>query len=119
MPLDLSPLVWNWTAITRGDTYPATRIQEEDATTDLVRVRLKVRATGGTLLLSLDSAASEITIDDDTAGSWDFTIPAISAEVTATIRHGVHNYNIEITDSAGTVRTEFSGTWEILPQITN
>jgi hypothetical protein len=114
--LDFTPLCWNWAPITQGDTYPATRITESKAETDLSRVRLKVKNRVGTTLLSLDSNTSTITLTDTTAGSWDFTIPAIA---TGTLEPGTLYYDLETTDAAATVRTEFSGEWRILKQITD
>lgn len=117
MALDLTPLKWDWAPITQGDTFPATLITETSADTDLSRVRVKIKAAGSTsAALFLDSQTTGVTIGNATAGAWSFTIGAIS---TSSLAAGVYSYDLETTDSAGTVRTEFSGTWEILTQITD
>jgi len=114
--LDLTPLCWNWAPITQGDTYPASRITETSSDTALSRVRLKVKNNLGTELLALDSNTSGITLTATTAGAWDFTIAAIA---TAALEVGTHHYDIETTDAASVVRTEFRGTWQIIKQITD
>lgn len=117
MALDLTPLRWDWSPVTQGDTFPACQITETSADTDLSRVRVKIKAAGSTsAALTLDSSTTGITIGSATAGDWAFTIGAIS---TGSLTAGVYSYDLETTDSAGTVRTEFSGTWEILTQITD
>ena len=112
MALDLKPLIWNWSPVASGDTYPAARITETLSTEDLDRVTITIRASGSTsTAMLLDSNASGITIATSTAGGWDFTIDAIP---TSGLAAGVYSYQLETTTTLGTVRTEFSGTWEIL-----
>jgi hypothetical protein len=120
MELDLTPLEWDWTPVTKGDTFPSIRIQETSSEVDCARVRVKIKASGvATASLELDSDASGITITDGTAGAWDFTIDTITAAQTASLSAGFYTYDIETTDAAGNVKTEFCGTWQILPQITD
>lgn len=115
MSLDLTPLQWNWDPVVTGDTYPAAQITETSSETALSAVRLKIRASGSsTPVLSL-SGGSGITITTTTAGAWDFTIDAID---TSTLDAGIYAYDIETTDSEGTVRTELQGIWQIIPEIT-
>ena len=79
MELDLTPLEWDWTPVTKGDTFPSIRIQETSSEVDCARVRVKIKASGvATAALELDSDASGITITDGTAGAWDFTIDTIT-----------------------------------------
>ena len=114
MALDLKPLRWDWPEVVTGDTYPATNITESDHESDLARVRISIVASGETTpALTLDSDATGITIND--ASAWDFTIDAINP---VTLDASVYSYDLETTDSAGTIRTEFSGTWTILSEIT-
>jgi len=116
MALDLTPLRLDWAPVTTGDTYPACTITETEADTDLERVRITIKATGSdTAALELDSDATGITINTATAGAWSFTIDVIEVSLAA----GFYQYDLETTDAAGTVRTEFSGQWEILTQITD
>jgi hypothetical protein len=116
MALDLKPLKWDWAAVTTGDTFPATNITDSGSDTALVRVRVKVKASGeATASLTLDSSSTGITITNATAGAWNFTIDMIQVALAA----GTYSYDLETTDSAGTVRTEFAGTWEILEETTN
>jgi hypothetical protein len=115
--IDLTPLQWDWPAVTRGDTYPACQITETLADTALERVRIKIKLSGSdSASLTLDSDATGITITTSTAGAWDFTINEIS---TTSLAAGFYVYDLETTDDAGTVRTEFSGSWPILPQTTD
>jgi len=118
MSLNLKPLRWDWASATVGDTYPACVITETEADTTLSRVRIKIKDADGVLKLTLDSNTTGITINNAAAGAWNFTIGEISATDTATLTAGFHDYDLEIT-AGGKVRTEFSGTWELLPQITN
>ena len=119
MSLNFTPLRFDLSAITRGDTFPAIQFEDSAAGTDLTRVRMKVCNASGSTVISLDSDASGITINSSTAGSWDFTIGPISAATTEDLAAGLYAYDIETIDSVGTVRTEFDGNWEILPQITD
>ena len=118
MALNLAPLVWDWEGITAGDTYPACNITETEADTTLARVRVKIKLDG-TLKLTLDSDSTGVTLNSTGAGGWDFTIDAIPAATTATLAAGYYDYDLETTDTNGTVRTEFSGCWPILGQITD
>jgi hypothetical protein len=109
MALDLKPLVWDWAAVTTGDTFPATNITESDHDSNLSRVRISIWLDGATSsALNLDSNGATIVIND--AAAWDFTINAISV----TLAPGLYFYDLETTDAAGVVRTEFVGSWEIL-----
>lgn len=114
MALDLKPLRWDWPEVVTGDTFPAINITESDHESDLERVRIKFVLSGATSpSLTLDSDATGITIND--AAAWDFTIDAINP---VTLEAGVYSYDLETTDAAGTIRTEFAGTWPILSEIT-
>jgi len=117
--MNLRPLKWNWSCITQGDTYPATNITETSADTTLSRVRVKIiKANATATALTLDSNTTGITLNGTSPGGWDFTIDEIPAATTATLDAGSYAYDLETTDSVGTVRTEFRGTWEIEPQVT-
>ena len=113
------PLQWNWRSVTQGNTFPATNIVESLSDTDLVRVQIKFKDVDGVLLVDLDSDDVGITINDATAGSWDFTIDAMDAATTATFDPGKYYYDLKITDSAGIVNTDFKDEWTILPRITD
>lgn len=103
-------------SVTTGDTFPAIRITESEAEESLARVRVSITKSGETSpSLELDSDTSGVTITTATAGSWDFTIGAINP---VTLSEGSYAYDIETTDGAGSIRTEFSGTWTILSEIT-
>lgn len=117
--LDLTPLCDNWDSVTQGDTYPAQRYQVAGTENALTRVRCKVKNRLGTTLLNLDSNTTGITITTATAGAWEFTIAAFTAAVMEEIEDGTHSYDIETTDSSGTVFTDFSGTWTVLKQTTD
>ena len=117
--MDLTPLKWNWPAVIQGDTYPATQITESASDTDLARVRVKVADVDGVTAITLDSDTTGVTITTATAGAWDFQIDAIQSATTTSLPAGIYSYDLETTDDAGTVRTEFSGSWQIHPQITD
>lgn len=119
MALNLTPLVWDWASVTVGDTFPAANVTETASVTAFVRVRIKIRNQDGVLKLTLDSATSGVTINTTTAGAWDFDIDEISPADTGSLTAGIHNYDLEITDDSGIVRTEFTGSWTLLPQIPN
>jgi hypothetical protein len=109
MAIDLTPLVWDWSPVIAGDTYPAANIVETAGDESVTRVRLKLRLSGTTsTALLLDSSTSGITINN--AATRDITIGAIS---TTNLAAGYYSYQMEWTYTSGTVRTEFTGTWQI------
>jgi len=115
MALNLKPLKWDWSPVVKGDTFPATNITESLHTSNLSRVRIKFKLSGATSTsLTLDSSTTGIVITS--AANWAFTISAIS---TVTLAAGVYSYDLETTSTDGTIRTEFSGTWEIIEQTTD
>lgn len=115
--MDLRPLRWNLPFVTKGDTFPAVNFVETASTENLTRVRVKVKTSlTATASLTLDSDATGMTINTATAGAWDFNIDKI-AEVS--LDAGIYLYDLETTDAAGTVRTEFAGAWEIGPEVTD
>jgi len=118
MALNLIPFQWNWATIKAGDTYPAATITEDaggDGDTTLVRVRCKIKDSDGSTYIILDSENDGITINDSSAGAWDFTIESFTAPSVA----GIYNLDLEWTDSANVVTTATAGTWEILAQSTD
>jgi hypothetical protein len=113
--LNLKPLRWDWAPITTGDTYPATNISIDGATSTLSRVRIKFKPCGSTTAsLTLDSATGGITITS--AENWTYTINRIAA---VSLTAGVYSHDMETIAADGTITTETNGTWEILPQITD
>lgn len=115
----LDPMEWDWRPFTQGDTYPATRITEDEEEEDLARVRIKVKDKDGNLLLDLDSDATGITIASSVAGAWDFTIDELSPVATAALPVGIHFYDLETTTASGRVFTDFAGKITVLPQQTD
>lgn len=117
MMTDLKPLIWNWPAVVKGDSYPACQITESLSDTDLERVLVTIRPQGSdTTALSLDSETSGVTINSATAGAWNFTIRSITANETDALAAGFYTYGIQTTDITGFVRTEFAGTWQIITE---
>jgi len=117
MAINLKPLNWNWDAVTTGDTYPAINIVETSSDSALTRARVTVKASGSAVAsLTLDSDATGVTINVATAGAWDFTIDEINP---VTLTTGWYNYDLETTDAAGVISTEFKGTWQILSETTD
>ena len=119
MSVDLLPKKYDLPSIVQGDTYPAVNFSATGTTSALTRVRVKFKDSAGTLGLTLDSDSTGMTINDATAGAWDYDIDAISAATTAGLTADVYEYGIETTDAAGTVATHFQGTWEICEQFTD
>ena len=118
MALNLQPLTWHWEPVPKGDTYPAANITESSSDAALVRVKVEIKANGNTTSsLVLDSSDTGITLNSTGAGSWDFTIDAISAATTDLLDEQYYAYQLKTTDANGVVRTEFQGTWEVTPQI--
>ena len=118
MALNFTPFIWNWATIKAGDTYPAARITEDaggDGDTTLERVRIKIKNAEGQTVINLDSDNTGITINDASAGAWDYTIDSFTAPSVA----GIYSLDMEWTDGAGVVTTATDGTWEILPQTTD
>jgi hypothetical protein len=112
--LSFEPLKMNMPKVTTGDTFPAMRFTETSADTDLARVKLLVKrqwTDEEEILLTLDSDVSGITIINSDAGSWVYEIDRISE---IALESGVYDYEIETTDSLGTITTEFVGEWKIL-----
>lgn len=116
MAVNYTPLAYDWPSITKGDTYSPQRIQETLSDTGCARVRVEVRNSKGEIVITRDSDVSGITIADSTAGAWDFTIDAFTAAETGALPVGTYSCNIEVTDSAGSERTEFKGYWKIKAQ---
>lgn len=117
--MPLLPAHFDWDAITQGDTFPAMVFAATGTTTDLARVRVRVKDVDGNQELTLDSDTSGVTIDTATAGSWQYTIGPVSAALTGAMDAGVHSVEIETTDAGGNVATHFRGCWEIVEQIAN
>ena len=117
MALDLKPHRSDWATCTAGDTYPAENWRESDSdnTTTLTRVRITIKDSAGATFSTLDSDTSGITINAATAGAWDWTVESLTAPTTA----GVYTFDMETTDSAGVIFTETTGSWCILPQVTD
>ena len=109
-----TPLKWDWTPVVTGDTYPGINITCDGPDSDLARVRIDIKAAGSTAVaLGLDSDTNGVTINDATA--WDFTIDSINP---VNLAPGVFYYDLETTDAAGTIRTEFNGSWQIIKEAT-
>jgi len=113
MALDLKPLKMDLAAVKSGDTYPAIRFVETESDTAISTITMVVRDSAGVVKLSL-SVGSGITVTVATAGAWDFSVGPITKEQTASLSEGAHSYEIDVLDSAGFNRTEFSGIWPIL-----
>jgi hypothetical protein len=119
MSANLKPSCYNWASVVQGDTFPAIVFAASGTSTDLARVRVTVKDKDGNAKLTLDSNTSGVTLNDTTAGSWNYTVGPVSAANTTSIAAGTHSYDLETTDVGGVVRTHFHGFWEILPQITS
>ena len=113
--LDLTPARWNWASVVTGDTYPAANLKIDGADSTLARVQIQFKpCAGGDASLTLDSNNATITIND--AATWDFTINRIAA---VSLDAGIYAYDMQTTAADGTIRTETSGTWTILPEVTS
>jgi len=110
----LTPYIWNWPAITAGDTMPGIQVEgtDEPDGIDLVRVRMQVRDINGTIVLDFDSDDTGITITD--AATWAFETDSFTAPVDA----GVYKYDIETIDSNDDIATIVRGSWNVQEQTT-
>lgn len=118
MAVDLKPILYTLPEVTRGDTYPAMNMTYPGDGV-LSRVRMKVKSSAGTAILTLDSSTSGITLNTTTDGAWDWTVDKITAATTEDIGAGCYNYDLQVENTSGDVETLIHGTWEILPQITD
>ena len=116
---DNKPALFNWPAVTQGDSFRALQFNASGTTAALARVRCKIKNADGDTLLTLDSDATGATIDTATAGAWQYTLGPITAAQTTTLGTGFLSYDIETIDDDDIVETHFKGTWEILPQVTD
>jgi len=114
MSISLQPARKDFLKTVQGDTYPAFRLVATGTTAVLDRVTLTIQPKDSeTDALVFDSDISGITINDDTAGAWDYTIEEISATDTGSLDVGFYEYSIKVYYGAGVVRTHFQGEWEI------
>jgi hypothetical protein len=67
-----------------------------------------------TASLTLDSDDTGVTINDDAAGAWDYTIDEISAATTDTLSPGYYTVTMTLTQSDGSVVVASKGVWKIL-----
>ena len=116
----MTPGAYTLPAFTHGDTWdgvPTITITIDDAapSTALSSVRMHFRTTAaqkGSPLLELTSAAGDITITS--AANWIISIPAQSLDLPV----GTLYYDIEFTDTAGTITTYLSGTITVAQDVT-
>lgn len=112
---DYKPAVWNWKSIPQGGTYPASNVLESESTATLNRVVVTIEPYGSdTASLTLDSNTTGVTINNDTAGSWDYTIDEISATTTASLSAGFYTVTMRVYYGAGFVVVVSKGVWEII-----
>jgi hypothetical protein len=77
---------------------------------DLDLVQMAIRSSAGVKVLELTSGVNgEITINDDTADAWEFTVE----ERTITLTEGIYYYKIRLTDSNGVKVDWIAGSWQI------
>jgi hypothetical protein len=112
--MKLTPYIWNWPAITAGDTMPGIQVEgtDEPDGIDLVRVRMQVKDISGTVVVDFDSDDTGITITD--AATWAFETDSFLAPA----QYGVYKYDIETTDSNDDVATIVRGSWSVEEQTT-
>lgn len=105
---------WDWSPTVRGVTKRAVNITCSDSDVTLSRVQITIEERGSDAVkLALDSSGTGITLTSGTAGAWAFTIDAISATITGTLRPVFHTIIMTLTDSQGNVLEPIKGTWQI------
>ena len=100
----------NLSAFMRGDTWggiPSITITPTTGQT-LASARMMWRDTTGACVLSLTTSDGSMTITDAGPDSWILAVPAMKPDVPA----GVFLFDLECTDSAGTVKTYWRGNIE-------
>ena len=108
------PAVWDWASTVQGATKAAMSVTEDSYGADLSAVSVVVEKYGSdSAALSL-SSGSGVTINDATAGQWDFDIGPITAAQTASLVPGFYDVRLTITDSNGVVIPLTKGSWQIL-----
>jgi len=116
---DYLPQTYEIPACVSGDTFPGLRISSVTIngaapTTALASVRVDFRTApdAAAAALSLNSSSSGITINNN--ATWDFELDAF----TITLDADCYFYDIETTDSGGTVRTYLRGSWTVAQDTT-
>ena len=82
------------------------QINEANPATTLAAVSIVFSKDGATTLTPTTTIAS--------AAAWQFTVNKVAA-ASMDLEPGIHTYDIETTDSAGTVKKYVGGTMTILP----
>ena len=108
---------WNWKPITQGNTRPGTNFTETSSTSALTAVEVRLKLPDSTVADITLTSADGITINSATAGAWDFDIDEIPAATTDGYTPGIYSYEMDVTESSGTVTTILKGSWEIFERI--
>ena len=116
---DYLPAEYTIPACVTGDTFPSLVVDSITVSgvapaNTLASVRMDIRTTptASTASKALTSAGGDITIDS--AANWGFTVEPFAIALTAR----TYYYDIETTDSSGTVRTYLTGTWKVVQDVT-
>jgi len=102
--------------VTSGTTWGGFTVEQTSASTfftgDLSLVQMAIVDADGVKVLELSSGVvGEITINDDTAQAWNFTVE----QRTITLEEGIYSYTIRLTDSNAVKVDWIAGTWKIKP----
>jgi len=108
---------WNWRPTTQGNTRPATRFLESLSESDLASVDVRLKLPGSTVADITLTVGDGVTIDDATAGQWDFSIDEMTPETTDGYAAGCYSFEIEVTDDAGTKTPIAKGNWNLIARI--
>ena len=103
---------------TAGDTWEGitvgpVEINEAAPSGAVDSCRMSFRSKSNKTLGQTLSSGTEITIDD--ADTWEFTVDPIIL----TMEAGSYDYDFEVTDVTGVVRTIYKGTFNLILDTTN
>ena len=115
--MDDPTFTWNWKPLTQGNTRPGTNFTETLSESALTAVEIRMKLPESTTADITLTNGDGITINTATAGAWDFDIDEMTAAQTDAYTPGVYNYEMDVTESAGTVTTIIKGTWPLLARI--
>jgi hypothetical protein len=119
--MSLKPYKYNFTDITRGDTYKGATLTVTNITTTLpidltgVSIKMQLKKCGMNNVpyaLELSTANGILTITDAVNGVFEI------GQFSMNIEAGKYDYDLQFTFAGGVVQTYMYGTWNVVNDIT-